>query len=1023
MDGIGTDITGQDLLERESSGTIRNSGVDRVVPGVAAPDVPKAGAFLPALNAAHNRYNAFISVPRYIHAELSAMDQVAESEDYNPFDGLDEGYAPFYSLLADVRSPEERAVMLQYIDMKKEEKLVANSNVPANLLGTLAGAVATTIPTLPIGELMWGATSIPGLAWRGAVVGAAVDVPIEAALMVTDPEFHLDEAWTGVAFSAIAGAIIEPFVVGAKAVKATSTVEGSSGTIKPPSAQPIPTVLAKEAKIAVQVAEDAFKPAVRLTKSGEVTPDEYLKARELEGIAPAPGLIGKAFNAMTKTEMVNWQPNITARLLNSESAVVREITNNLLEHDFKLNKNAIGKTNSISAEAQIELNTAKKYSALEEALDTGFVDYKKAGGKGTLGEFEELVAKAARRGNYTEAGVGRAAQVWDNLMTDYLSQYKAAGLLKEIGLELAEGSKYFTRIYDRDAIIENISAFRQTIADHITPAIRKEMIAEEGVTEAMIKAEVDRAVEEIRSTIMGNSYFDMEHLTWSDKNGKARTIDIPDIVLEPYLKNNVRDIGRMYITRAEKDLALTQRFGSANKTKILENVVEDYKGLLAKETSSQRVAALEARLKADLEHLEAVIDRLMGTRGRPKDPLSLSSKATSTVLAYNMSRGLGGIAITQLPELSRAAMQKYIVSSGVLQELKNIGVVIDKMKFSKQDLRTISALLEDDIRFRQMLQGEPLLHDSLRPESMAEKASRMAGQATAKFSGMMFMDNLTRSMLAHAGMDQVMGHVEAGVKGKLSAKGRDFLIRHGIPEQDIPAIKELYAKHKTVEDGVTSPNLAKWEGPVGDRVRAALSKYHRNHVVRAGAGDRALFSDANAMARLAMQFRSYFQAAWSRSLLPGMQRQDAAFVGSMVAMLMAGYVVMNIKKKLAGHDEKMTNTQIVTETINASGALPFIFDMYATGSNVFFGGGTKRQQAQGRLDTLFGPTAGLIQNGVPAAYRLLSNDLMPGDVRQLKGLVPLNNLIWWNWYATELQKQKAEEIRRARKFEQIKQGE
>jgi hypothetical protein len=1021
VDGIGTDITGADLHVRESKGTLTSPTQDIVTPQVAAPAAaPAPGAFLPALYHAHNRYNAFVSIPRAMNALFGAMDNTPV-EGYNPFKDLDEKYAPYHSLIGDVESPEERAGVLRYIDYKAEEERIANSNIYANLIGTGVGAVATTLPTLPLGEMMWAANSIPALAFRGAVVGAVIDVPIEAALVATDPGFEMDEVWTGIAWSAVLGGVFEPIVAGSHAaVKSADNLAPtpSTGTISAPAVSTAVTpALKKEVYAAVQAAEDGFKPSVRLTKSGEMTPEAYLAAKEAEGLAPATGPLAPVFNLFTKTAGNKFQPSLAARLLESDSTVVRELTNSISEHNFLLNKTAQGKTLGISAESQIEANTVRSVTMLEDAVDNGYAAYKKAGGTGNINDFQALASRAARRGDYSQPGVGETARAWSQMMSDYLEKYKKVDLFQDVSTALKDGSKYFTRLYDRDKIVQNIGEFRKTISEHIAPTIEKEMLAENPLASAQsIKSAVDKAVEDVRSNIMGNNYFDLEHLTWSDRNGKARTIDLPDLVLEPWLSDDIKQIGRMYIGRAEKDLAFQERFGTASKTKILQNVADDYKGLIEKSTSPTEIARLESRLKEDLSTLEIIIDRLQGTRGQPKDPSSLSSTAFKAIMPYNMARGLGSIALTQMPELVRANIQRFIVSSGIESELKSLGVAIDNMKLTKAEAKSLGAYLEHGQRVIQMYQGEPIMHNMIKKEGRFVAGLQAASEATAKYSGMGWMDNTTRGLLAESAVRDISGYIKAAEKGKLTAKGRLRLNELGISEDLLPEIKTMMAKHSETIDGFTYANIDKWEGAAGDAMRAAIRKDFQKHIVRPGAADRFGFADVNNTARLAMQFRSYFQAAWSRTLLPGMQRADSAFLGTMAGLVMTGYVVMKLKNMLAGRDQELTTAQTITESINASGAVPFLFDLYSTGNNAFFGGGTQRQVSQGRLDTLFGPTAGLIGNAPPALTRTLTGNMTPGDTKTIKSMIPFNNLVWWNWYTSQLQKDKAAEIKRRQEF-------
>jgi len=382
---------------------------------------------------------------------------------------------------------------------------------------------------------------------------------------------------------------------------------------------------------------------------------------------------------------------------------------------------------------------------------------------------------------------------------------------------------------------------------------------------------------------------------------------------------------------------------------------------------------------------------------------------------------LGGVTMSMAPEVGRAVIQKYIAHT-VRRDLENLGVAVQQVKLTKQEAKSIGVRVEHARRLMEMLQGQPVAHDAIARDGAMITGAQMFSEGTLKYSGMGALDNFSRGMVAAAGADEMHSYMRAAEAGKLTNKQRTFLANYGIDPSNVKPFLKMVEKHGETVDGVLYMNVDQWEGQTGDIMRAAIRKYNLRHIVNPGVADRFAFADANGATRLMMQFRSYMQAAWSRTLLPGMQRSDSAFMGTLLTTIGIGYLSTLLYAKVTGSDryDHMGAGQMLVESINRSGSVPYLFDLYSTGSNAFFGGGTKRQQIQGRLDTLLGPTAGLVSNGLPAASRLLTGETAPSDIRTLKGLVPLNNLIWWNRYLNDKANEEADRLRQEAKYKQIK---
>ena len=106
--------------------------------------------------------------------------------------------------------------------------------------------------------------------------------------------------------------------------------------------------------------------------------------------------------------------------------------------------------------------------------------------------------------------------------------------------------------------------------------------------------------------------------------------------------------------------------------------------------------------------------------------------------------------------------------------------------------------------------------------------------------------------------------------------------------------------------------------------------------------------------------------------------------------------------------------------IDRSGMLGILIDVHnigekatagALGINALFGGpAMSRFAARNATASLLGPTSGLVESGVKVSAALGKGEFRRSDLRQLRRLLPYQNLFYLRWLLTQVQDATAEQL-------------
>ena len=163
---------------------------------------------------------------------------------------------------------------------------------------------------------------------------------------------------------------------------------------------------------------------------------------------------------------------------------------------------------------------------------------------------------------------------------------------------------------------------------------------------------------------------------------KARSFEIPDKLIEDFLENDIEVLARHHTKTMGVDIELTRKFGDVSMSKIIKQITEEYDALVRQAPTIAEKQKLKQGLADDLRDIRGLRDRVRGTFGASKDPHNMSSRFVRQMKSFNVLVGMGGAAISSIPDIARPIMTegfKNVYEHGFRHMFKNQRSVIKQM--------------------------------------------------------------------------------------------------------------------------------------------------------------------------------------------------------------------------------------------------------------------------------------------------------------------------------------------------------
>jgi hypothetical protein len=748
-------------------------------------------------------------------------------------------------------------------------------------------------------------------------------------------------------------------------------------------------------------------------------------------------IAGKAASAVAAaTAMLN--PAL--RLLQSTSAVARDVSIKLFENSLYLKKNFDGVASEVAVETLMkEWNggLAKALSATDEA----FSAYKKGGGKLSRTEFREAVGKAMRRGDddpdpfVTKVAQSWRAQVFEPLK---LAAIEAKLLPPDVTVETA--ASYFSRMWNRNKLVAKEGEFKGVVMawiDREAPKwmhiYDKETIAKSAKLEGdkLRDYQVERRIErearfgdlressrqtadEIFDTLTGKTTDSVrpENVTVKARGPlKERTFNIPDELVEQFLEHDVAAVGRRYTRVMGADTEIASKFGSVDMADQIAKVKEDYAKLRAEAKNEKAAMKLDDAETRDVGDIEALRDILRGQsiynpylNGVERNYGRLVRGANH----LNYIRSMGEVVLASLTDAVRPAMVHGL--GQFMATLPQLAFNMRAVKMSVAEAQLAGNVAERVLQHRLATLSE--IADPYASRGPVEAFMENMTNFASRWNGIRMWTDMMKSVASVMTQNRILQNVTDFAK--INGKEKSYLAYLGIDESMADRIAKQFAAHGENIEGVRVANTEAWTDRVAMRTyRAAMNKDVDSIVVQKGVADIPLFANTPTGKAL-LQFKSFALASHQRILLRGLQEDSTRFVGGTLAMTGMGMFITYMKAVSGNRPETQEKALSnpgwwIGEGLDRSGifAVPMelanVFEK-GTGLNPMkspirvwdeSGGISQKMQNRNKVGSLLGPTIGLGEDvmtaaGIPSSI-MKGEEVTKGQRSAVESLLPFNS--------------------------------
>ncbi|EBS2230079.1 hypothetical protein DRL22_07305 [Salmonella enterica subsp. enterica serovar Middlesbrough] len=937
---------------------------------------------------------------------VNTAPEFEDVEDYNPFDNADElrGYEQYATAFSDSRSPQQTASIKHKIDTENEDRQFLAESGMAGVIASIAAGVADPVT---IGSLF-----IPG-AQGGLVARIGTTATIAAGSTTANEVLLHQQQYTRTAKES------------ALHVASAATLGGMMGAaqhfISPATKQAAQTEISN----AISSPSGGSVGAMKLTET-------TLEQEAMQGSHFANKVMG-----MTPL----------GRTMNSPSVAVRRTAQQLAENNLTTVKNLEGIATPTAAETSIRM-WGRSEAATVTTADAGYVKFRTQGGTGSKLDFTEEVGKAMRRNDtHTNPAVEETAKALRPVLDGVRNEMQALGLLPE-ELKVIGAQSYFPRIYRQGEILARRDEFRKTLTDWWS---RSGQVASREDLELAAEEVTNKITSALRPQEYANAFsVRMPGAT------RARTLHIPDDLIEDFLESDVKFVLRQHIRDTAPNIELTRTFGETSMEGAISRIRDDYSDLLLalpEKEAIKGISKAEAEqlslFKQDMDKIregktyfsqdemnelsrlrserQKIIDdklqnmdpktrknlnkeqqRLSKLRDRDiADVMAMRDRLLGTygapanpasvfIRAGNILRNLNYI--TKLGGMTASAIPdiaRGVMVHGFNRTFRAYGRWLSRSvawKAGTQDLKKMGVALDTVLSDRSRALAD--LTDGFAQRSALESGLDVA---TGKFGNLTLMNqwnSFHKSLNGINTADTILAATKSNAR----------LARLGIDDKMATRIQAQFTKHGETVDGLRVGNSSSWDD-AGARAafESAVVKDVNNTIVTPGVGDIPLWA-SSPMGKQIFQFKSFIFGSYNRSTIGGMQAGEAQFYYGLGLQIMLGSLTYAIKNTLAGREVDWSPEKLIIEGVDRSGVLGPLMEFNNTlekvsagtlGIGPALGTGTQsRYASRNALGSLAGPSFDSLGKLSDITTGILSGDFDDKAINSTRQLIPGQNLFW-----------------------------
>ncbi len=924
-----------------------------LLPGRAIPGAPQLDTQTPGLldvSAAALRQNNIVSSLYDRFANEPSLPAAVPG--YDPLGDI-AGYEDYASRFIRSQSPIETTVIKQRINTELSDRATLHRTGGKGLAASIAAGAIDPLTlasmAIPVAPALTGASRAARIG-AGVAANAAVDTASEIIL-------HQNQELRTVGESALN-------------VGAGTLLTGIFGTI----ATRVPKPVFEEARTRL---------AKELAKAPESSTSGAMRVGALTTLEDET--IARGGRTLART--VGRISPIT-RLMQAPVKAVRVLAQELGEVPYLLNKNLRGLATATPVETRVKQAIAQRGHDLVSSLDDAFARYRDKGGQLTLREFGVEVSRAMRRGDVHDIPeVADMARRTRKVFETDKQELQRLGALPE-DVELVGAASYLPRVYDQYAIAANRTELEQRLTRWFTEnPLRREdgSVIERSAPE--IADAVASTMDRLQGTVRGLAD------VGGPKNPnmmKARALDVPDEILEPFLVSDFERVMSGYNRAIVPQIELRRSFGSITLENELQGVADEFHVLQTyARTDAEKETLRQAQANA-LNDLTVLRDRLLGQTGpRGADSLQLV-RMQRLARSYNYVRLLGAQTLSSLPDYGRLVAQYGLLRTA--RVTAKFLTSIRANRLTREDAKRMGTALEWTLDTRAASLAD--IGDELAGSRLEDVAHR----TTQLFTRATLMATWNSSLKAMASALEQESILRAVRKGSLSAIERGKLAAHGIGEQELARIRAQVEQHASDEAGMMRARTELWsDREAASLLEQAVLRSADTIVLTRGHGDLPVFMDRE-LAKTLFQFKSFGMASVNRLMIPiaqGLAHGDVAAANGLAVMLTLGAATYVAKEYAAGREADTSPERLIPEALNWSGVLGFLPDVYdpLLGAPLHLPR-FSRYQDRSISESLSGPTAGTIHTLLNTVSAFTDGSVKQKDLHKLRQILPLQNVFY-----------------------------
>ena len=483
------------------------------------------------------------------------------------------------------------------------------------------------------------------------------------------------------------------------------------------------------------------------------------------------------------------------------------------------------------------------------------------------------------------------------------------------------------------------------------------------------------------------------------------------IKYEDFLVNDPDQIMRRVFRQVVPDLVVYEKLGGTfDLQKTIREATDEANKLIVKETDPAKRVEIKKRLDNDLKDISDSVDFLRGTLGQPDDFFSPLPTALRMAKQLNYLRLMGEMTVGSLADVGSA-----VLSEGIMRtfgtSVKLLASNLSKaspIKAAKEELQSLVVASESvlNANFLQLTD-----FDVYGPT--VNKIESAGNYLSGKFQKITLMNKWMdgwRSIVGLNVQDRIIKSSLEMVSGDISKINKGRLASSYIDEKTAAVIKEQFETHGEIVDGLRVPNLRKWDADRPEvydalnKIRAGIRKDIDTTIIRPGSDKPTWMS--NWLLSPIGQFKSFGMSSTNSVLMKAGQRLsmgDLQAINGIATMIGFGMLSYYIKAALQGREVSDDPKVWVSEGIDKSGVLGILSDMNnmtekITGHNIGLRPAlgiqpASRYMSRNYLETLLGPTAGLVQDIGELAGPLSERNLTQSDIHKIRRMTPFQNTL------------------------------